>query len=294
MKEPPLEFDATIYRSLYVDLAHLTDDRLRRHYNTHGRQEGRRAHSLANRDEFARLAESARALEIGPFTRPLLVGPGIVYADIYSTSQLRELAPRLELRPEDVPAITYVITPGNLDGITGSFDSVISGHVIEHQPNLVGHLQQVSQLLNDGGRYLILAPDLRYCFDHYMRPSTISEVLDAFARKVTMHDPVSLIESRLRRAHNDAVRHWAGDHGDPEINPVFPQQGRITRLKFALEQSLYAPESLNNEHAWFFTPDTFAAIIRDLCDLELIDLKLERLYPTLRNTLEFWAILRKA
>ena len=293
MKALPREFDATTYRSLYLDLTDFTDDQLRHHYNTHGRQEGRRAHSLANRGEFARLAGSNRVLEIGPFTRPLLVGPNIVYADIYSTSQLQELAPRLELRPEDVPEITYVITPGDLNGITGKFDSIVSGHVIEHQPNLVGRLQQVSYLLDDGGMYFILAPDYRYCFDHYMRPSTVSQVLDAYARKVTMHDPVSLIASRLTRAHNDSVRHWAGDHGDPEIHPVFPQHDRITRLKLALQESMFAPESLNNEHAWFFTPDSFAAIVRDLFDLELIDLKLERLYPTLHNTLEFWAILRK-
>ena len=293
MYEPPLEFDAAVYRSLYLNLTDFTDDQLWLHYDAYGRRQGLRAHSLANRDEFARLAGSGRVLEIGPFTRPLLVGPNIVYADIYSTSQLQELAPRLELRPEDVPEIAYVITPGDLTGITGKFDSVISGQVIEHQPNLVGHLQQVSQLLDDGGRYFILAPDYRYCFDHFMRPSTISHVLDAYARKVTMHDPESLIASRLTRAHNDSVRHWAGDHGDPQVHPEFPQHDRITRLKLALEQSVLTPETLNNEHAWFFTPDSFAAIIQDLCDLELIDFELERIYPTLHNTLEFWAILRK-
>ena len=293
MQEPPLEFDAATYRSLYVDLKDLTDIQLRVHYNVHGRREGRRAHSLATRDHFAGLVGTARALEIGPFTRPLLVGPNVAYADIYSTAQLRELAPKFDLQPEDVPEITWVTAPGDLSGVTERFDWVFSGHVIEHQPNLVGHLQQVSQMLDDNGRYLVLAPDYRYCFDHFMRPSTISQVLDAYARKISMHDPVSLIASRLTRAHNDSIRHWAGDHGDREIHPVFPEHDRITRLKLALEQAMFAPETLNNEHAWFFTPDTFAAIIRDLCDLELIDLELERLYPTLRNTLEFWAILRK-
>jgi hypothetical protein len=31
----------------------------------------------------------------------------------------------------------------------------------------------------------------------------------------------------------------------------------------------------------------------DLLALELIDLQIERLYPAMHNTLEFWAILRK-
>jgi hypothetical protein len=33
--------------------------------------------------------------------------------------------------------------------------------------------------------------------------------------------------------------------------------------------------------------------MRDLSALKLIDLQVERLYPAMQNTLEFWAILRK-
>ena len=41
------------------------------------------------------------------------------------------------------------------------------------------------------------------------------------------------------------------------------------------------------------TADTFAEIMSDLLALELMDLEVERLYPSMRNTIEFWAILRK-
>lgn len=293
MKDPPVEFDANIYQSLYPDLAGISEDGLHEHYRRHGRFEGRCAHSLSDRVEFAKLASDERALEIGPFTRPLLVGPNVKYADIHTTEQLQEIAPRFGLIASDVPDITWVVSPGDLTNIGERFDVVLSSHVIEHQPNLVGHLRQVSGLLNDSGRYLVLAPDYRYSFDHFMAPSNISDVLDAHVRNLNVHDPKSLIASRLAHAHNDPVRHWAGDHGDPEIHPVFPDHDRITRLRLAHEQAALMPETLMNQHSWFFTPETFASILNDLNDLDLVDLQLERLYPTLRNSLEFWAVLRK-
>ena len=295
MPELPHEFDVEIYRSFNIDIGFYSNAGLTSHYKMFGRSEGRRAHSLSDRVEFAKLTGDASVLEIGPFTRPLLVGPNVSYADIHTTAQLQEIAPHFGLIAADVPEITWVVSPADLTTIDEQFDAVLTSHVIEHQPNLVGHLQQISALLRPGGRYLVLAPDYRYSFDHFMKPSTIADVLDAHARNNQMHDPKSLIASRLLRAHNDSVRHWAGDHGDPDIHPVFPEHDRITRLKLAYAEAATLPRKpLANEHAWFLEPDTFASIVSDLNGLNLVDLHLERLYPTLHNSPEFWAILRKS
>ena len=289
----PEEFEADLYRSLYPDLASMGEKQLHRHYQKHGRSEGRRAHSLVDRTRFAALASQGRTLEIGPYANPLLKGPAVSYADINTTEELRKLAAQEGLDPNGVPEINWVVQPNDLGVIDQQFDTVLSSHAIEHQPNLVGHLRQVSRLLAPEGRYFLLVPDYRYCFDHFKTQSTIVEVLDAFARNVTLHDPRSLLLSRLRMTHNDAVRHWDGDHGEFDVNPWFPEMDRVARLKLALNGALTDPSTLRNEHAWFFTPDSFASILDDLFSLELIDFKIERLYPTLRQSLEFWAILRK-
>jgi SAM-dependent methyltransferase len=291
--EFPAEFDERAYRSNYPDLQNMSSPELVSHFHEFGIPEGRRGHSIVDRVAFAQLLNGRRTLEIGPFTRPLLAGPTVAYADILSTEQLSELAPKLGLNAADIPKIDWVISPGDLSSIDEVFDAVISGHVIEHQPNLVGHLQQVADLLPEGGVYFALIPDLRYSFDHFMPESTISEVLDAFARRVVRHDPRSLIASRLTRAHNDSIRHWSGDHGDSNVNPEFPNHDRKTRLEMALAQAIHTPETLSNEHAWFFTPHNFRTILEDLASLSLTRFRIERLYPTLANTLEFWAILRK-
>lgn len=292
--ELPPDFDAEVYRSLYPDVASLDDTRLATHYRVHGRREGRRAHSIPNRTAFAALAANLRALEIGPFARPLLAGPNVRYADINATEDLRRLAAQSDLDPAGVPDIDWVVTPNDLGSIDERFEAVLSSHAIEHQPNLVGHLRQVSRLLLDGGRYFLLVPDHRYCFDHFKAESTIADVLDAYLRDAVLHDPRSLILSRLRLTHNDAVRHWNGDHGIWEFNPTFPDHDRVLRMRLALDAAMNDPEALRNEHAWFFTPESFSGILDDLLALELVDLRVERLYPTLFNSLEFWAVLRKA
>lgn len=46
-------------------------------------------------------------------------------------------------------------------------------------------------------------------------------------------------------------------------------------------------------HVWKFTPSIFKEIIETLSEIKLIDLKIERIYPTLINTLEFHCILSK-
>lgn len=293
MRKLPPDFDAGIYRSLHTDLNGFSDNQLAAHYRDYGRQEGRRAHSIQDRNAFAELIANDRALEIGPYAQPLLRGPHVRYADIYSTAQLRAMAPAANLDPERIPDIDWVVAPTNLEAIDEKFDAVLSSHAIEHQPNLVGHLRQVSELLLDEGRYLLLVPDHRYCFDHFKTPSTIVDVLDAFARNVTKHDPKSLILSRLLITHNEPSRHWSGDHGLPEHNPHFPHDDRITLLASALELLNKASDALYNDHAWFFTPDSFVSIMNDLKVLGLTNLHVERLYPTLRNTLEFWVVLQK-
>lgn len=289
---PPVAFDAAIYRSLHVDLSHLSDDALARHYDTHGRSEGRRAHALADRTQFAALAADCKSLEIGPFAAPLLQGPHVRYADIYSTAELRRMSVTAGLDPERVPNIDWVVGPNDLGAIDDTFDAVLTSHVIEHQPNLVGHLRQVHRLLRPGGRYFLAVPDHRYCFDHFKAPSTIVDILDAHVRNVALHDPRSLIRSRFQVTHNDPVRHWAGDHGAADHNPHFPSADRTQLLRDALSMLESHSGGLYDDHAWFFTPDGFASIIDDLSRLELIPFALERLYPTLHNTLEFWAILR--
>jgi hypothetical protein len=294
MPEFPSSFDPSIYRELNKDLSNLSEIELRSHFDEYGVHMGLRSHSIVDRNAFVQIVPRRPALEIGPFAAPLLRRPNVKYVDVFSTAELKQMAPKLGLDPESVPNISWVAEPTDLSIVNEKFQICLSSHVIEHQPNLISHLNQVSNLLEDNGRYFLLVPDHRYCFDHFMTPSTVSQVICAFIEGRVSHTPQSFIESRMQRTHNDSIRHWNNDHGSPEVNPYFSAKSRIERIRTAIDEARTTSIQIRDEHAWFFTPASFQSIMTDLQDLDLIDLEIERIYPTLKNSNEFWVILRKS
>jgi hypothetical protein len=93
--------------------------------------------------------------------------------------------------------------------------------------------------------------------------------------------------------HNDPGAHWTSNHGLFTENPIFPGVSRIERLKQAMAEYEALNGELRNDHAWYFTPESFTNIIHDLRDLGLINFSIETMYPTTMNTFEFWVILKK-
>jgi SAM-dependent methyltransferase len=286
----PPEFDPAAVRRLHRGFAGLDDATLAAQYARWGRQEGLPGNGLQHRRAFAALVPvQARALEIGPFASPLLSGPKVHYCDVLDTAGLRQRAQALGLDAAKVPEVHHVTPDGSLDAITGTFDAVLSSHAIEHQPDLVAHLQQVERRLDAGGRYFLLIPDKRYCFDRDIAPSTIAEVLQAHEERRTRHTLRSLVEHRALATHNDAVAHWA------EARP-YRFDGRAVDAE-PVRQALQEYRSSNGAyvdvHAWYFTPDSFLHLVRLLHALGLTALQVERLYRSRRNHLEFWAILSR-
>ncbi len=117
-------------------------------------------------------------LEIGPFYSPMCRGANIKYFDIIDQKALQSRA--LTLNPniniDKVPYIDYVDSTGDLSIIQETFDGVVSSHVIEHQLDFIDHLQKVTKLLNKGGKYYMIIPDKRYCFDHFNKESNIADI----------------------------------------------------------------------------------------------------------------------
>ena len=168
-----------------------------------------------NRGDFLSLIpQNDKGIEIGPFASPLLNGATVKYLDVLPTEILKARAITLGLDPTKVPDISYVLNKDGFPKITERFDFVISSHSIEHQPDLCSHLNQVSEILVPDGKYFLIIPDKRYCFDHFIAESTIADVLDAHFEKRRVHSAKSVIEHRALTTHNDPVAHHLGNHGD--------------------------------------------------------------------------------
>jgi len=282
---PPV-FDAQIYRSLHADISHLQDADLLHHFLTFGLNGGRIAGAVSSRQEFISLIPSGKkSLEIGPFNRPILTGENVFFADILSTQDLFMRAQEIGLDTSTIPEITWVLSDGTLRSVDQTFDCVLSSHNIEHQVDLVHHLNEVANLINSDGYYFLIIPDSRFCFDHFLRPSTIADVLDAHYSGRKKHTLKSVIEHRALTTHNDSTQHWDGNHGSATVDPM--------RVASAISEFEANSEHGIDVHAWQFTPESFERIVQPLFDLHLIPFGIERIYPTVRNDIEFFAILKK-
>lgn len=283
----PKVFEPDFYRRTYPELAQLTDQAALQHFQDEGIAQGfagspgaERGHLLS----FALTEESV--LEIGPFHAPSVVGENVRYMDVLTTEELHKAVREAGHDTSNVPEIHYVAPNGGFGMVDRKFSTVFSGHCIEHQPDLIRHFQGVSSVLEDGGRYFIACPDKRYCFDHYVPETGISDVLAAYHAKRRLHQQRSFIVQRLHGAHNDADRHWSSDHG-PQRYETYKNP------KTAIFEDLPGDDAYHDAHAWQFTPSSFFELMTFLYEIGLTDFAIERVYHTRLGTQEFTAVLRK-
>jgi SAM-dependent methyltransferase len=281
----PPRFDPAYYRRENPDLGLSDDKAASLHYVTAGRAEGRAASPFAFRERLiAEIGDGRSVLEIGPFCRPLLRGANVEYFDVLDADGLRQRATALGIDPRDCPERIHHV--GDLGQVDGRYDAVVSSHAVEHQPDLVSHLEQVSRVLAPGGQYFLMIPDKRYCLDHFLPESGIAQILQAHEDKRTIHSLASVVEHSAMVTHNDPVRHWRGDHGEPS------PRDRTRRIRQAIAHHTASENGYVDVHAWQFTPDSFADIIAALGELGLIRLDLVGVYDTPRDRAEFCAVLQ--
>lgn len=291
MKRLPEELDVDWYIARYPDLNKHTIQQAIAHYQSHGIIEGRAGNCLEERQHFVGLIDdNDTVLEIGPFVNPILRGKQVKYVDVLDGQGLYERALKIGRSVDTVPYIDYVIDDMDLSKVDSQFDIVISSHCIEHQPDLVDHLDSVSNLLSDEGRYFLLIPDMRFCFDRFQNASTIADVLDANQSKRRRHTLKSVIEHRALTTHNDSLVHWK-----TYINCPNQQHPTIctNAINLAIDEYKNIGSAYLDVHAWYFTPYTFERIISILFNIKKIKLSVERLYQTRYGTNEFWVILKK-
>ena len=72
--------------------------------------------------------------------------------------------------------------------------------------------------MSPNGLYVIICPDKRYYFDHFIKESTIADIILMNEQKLTKHSIKSVIEHRALKCHNDSSRHWNNDHENQSVD----------------------------------------------------------------------------
>lgn len=242
-----------------------------------------------DRARWTRAIPRGDVLEIGAYHSPVIEGDGVAYFDVFDTPTLRERAAALDVDVDvtRIPEMDFVSPVGDLGIIDRTFDTVVSSHLIEHQPDLIRHLEQVSTLLKPGGGYYLVIPDKRYCFDHFSPLTVLTDVIKAHEERRWMHTPQSIEKYRLGTTHNLAMMHWVGVHGAKRDSP--------TTREVAAQEIEQARQGIYIDvHAWMFTPASFLEIASALKAAGSSDFDVESVHATGFGQLEFFAVLRKA
>lgn len=284
-----LGFDINYYTSRHADLRQFTEAQAVNHYCTYGYFEGRMASALSERLALTEKCKSEeRVLEIGPFCSPMLKGTNVKYFDVLDKEALIKRAKQIGLDTVNAVDIDYVSDSGDLSIINDKFDAVISSHCIEHQPDLIKHLQQVSALLTENGSYFLIIPDKRFCFDYPLGATNIGEIIEAYLKGEKKHTARSIIEHMGGlHTHNNSALHWKGDHGEVDLADFVSRTRKATSV---YENSI---NKYVDVHAWKFTPVSFLINLVALEKLGYHEFSTLQIFGTPRPSIEFTAILSK-
>lgn len=307
----PAEFDINIYRNENKHLGNFSDSQLLNHYNFYGRNEGLISSEIRNRIDFINLIPKNKLiLEIGPLAFPCMDvnSDNVQTVDYFSQEELKEnYKDDQNVDVNKICKVDYILkgTTKYSDIIPKQFEYCFSSHNIEHVPCLITFLNNVSSILIDDSYFVLCIPDYRYCFDHFRNPSNIFEVLNSYYKKQDKPSAVSILESKyaIQSCSNDSKKHW--DTLESSIKNIFvsineditfinSNKNKIINDIEKIKQYFHDSENTYiDAHCWKFTPFIFRNILEILFETNYIDFQVERIYKTLKNSNEFYVILKK-
>jgi len=227
--------------------------------------------------------ETAYGIEVGPFYSPIAPkaqGWHTTVVDFtdqnalvetvrtHTAAQIRALVDKIE--PVDVVWRDVQLDKACLRLRPEGFDYLIASYVIEHIPDLISFLQQVSSLARPGFVLSLAVPDCRLSFDFFRPVSTTAEALSAYREKRTIHTPKTLFDAHAFMVHQNGEAVWVrGRQGQLKlVVPLKEAHQKYTTYARALQDRT---QSYVDAHCWIFTPSSFELVILELNELGYID-----------------------
>src|SRR5690606_30587206 len=108
--------------------------------------------------------------------------------------------------------VDYVIKDVQFaEKINQRFDLIVANHVVEHVPDLILWLRQLSILLNPNGRIFLSIPDKNYTFDIYRTLTSWESIVIAHQNGRTKPDAFALATERYYFTRVDTDSLWNGN-----------------------------------------------------------------------------------
>jgi SAM-dependent methyltransferase len=243
-----------------------------------------------------------RGLEIGPLANPRVRKDqgDVLYVDHTDAVGLRrKYADNSVLKDylDQIVDIDFVVGEGlgihEAVAERAPFDYVIASHLIEHIPDPVTWLLDIASVLRPGGILSLIIPDKRFTFDINRRTTEISELVDAYLRRLrkpSFKQAYDFISKEITEMV-DPVAVWAGtadfsgsvrsDTPDPDVAAL------------QLCRTIDSSEQYVDVHCSVFTPESLLGLHEKLVRLGLTEFEIAHFVPTELNQLEFHVSLRR-
>ncbi|MEW7854825.1 class I SAM-dependent methyltransferase [Pseudomonas chlororaphis] len=235
------------------------------------------------------ISRDAFGIEIGPFYNPIAPKAhgwnttvidytdqeGLLNVARNHTAQvIRDMASNIEV--VDVVWRGEPIDQACLSIRKEGFHYLIASHVIEHTPDIISFLHQVSNLANKDFILSLAVPDCRRTFDFFKPLSTTADALLAYRQKRSLHSPETMFVAYSCSLWVNGVGAWLpGQTGELRL----PDRLDEAHLKYTdyLTKHEAGTQSYVDSHCWYWTPSSFEMMILELNHLGYIDFIIETL-----------------
>ncbi len=233
-------------------------------------------------------------LEIGALNNPVaLKSEGkVIYVDHFDTNALREKYrkdPNVDVAAiVDVDAIWGVQTLAQCIGENRKVDYVVASHVIEHVPDLITWLEEISAILTATGEVRLAVPDRRFTFDYFRNETRFCELVASWMVRARRPQPLQIADHMLNVTQIDLTAAWRQRADPAHRRALFDFPGVPAVINDSLTNGTY-----HDVHCWIFTPASFAALMQDILRAGLTDLGCAFFHDTAPGTLEFIVAMKR-
>jgi SAM-dependent methyltransferase len=236
------------------------------------------------------IARDTRILEIGALNSPTFRAK-----DAQVT--IADWLPREELeahyaKKKGIVDVDVVIEGDILNSVRkaelADFDIVIANHVIEHIPDVIGWLKQLSQITAEGRHLSMAVPDRRYTFDIVRTVSDVADLIDCHRQELTVPTFRQILKHLYFKKNVVARDVWGGALSD-EV---------LAKKRFSLQAAVARAEEMegafHSMHCHVFTCDSFRQAMTELHEEGFISWKIENLVDVQPGSNEFLVLMKNA
>ena len=253
------------------------------------------------RDYIKEKFKNEEIIEFGPLNRPLFNKEeckDIKYADIRSTEEIKKLYSNndylnktgIEVNTDTIVDIDYKIIGSYINTFKDKkFNVAYLSHVIEHMPDIINFFNEISEILKDDGRLIIIYPDKRYCFDHFRNSTSFRDAYATYKYGTKENARIAFDFAYNVVHENDPKVFW--DSIDL-INII--SKNNIKDAEKYYEDTLTGNIATDDVHFWPFSDIDFLKFIYEMKRADLFNFEIEEFYPTQYSTQEFMIILKKS